>query len=84
MLELLRNLLSQKGSLSGIVIDEAEGMPSSAAYRARFKGLFRAYQRIGYTPRRDHTYEYRCRVARACQQLVARVHTRHNSDVGRQ
>jgi DNA invertase Pin-like site-specific DNA recombinase len=56
MLELLRRLLARKGSLSGIIIDEAEDMPSSAAYRARFKSLFRAYQLIGYTPQRDHTY----------------------------
>jgi len=56
MLELLRRLLAEKGSLSGILIDEADGMPSSAAYQNRFKGLLRAYQLIGYTPERDHTY----------------------------
>jgi hypothetical protein len=56
MLELLRRLLAQKGSLSGILIDEADGMPSSSAYRSRFKTLLRAYQLIGYTPQRDHSY----------------------------
>ena len=56
MLGLLRRLLEEKGTLSGILIDQAEGMPCSAAYRDRFKGLFRAYQLIGYTPRRDHSY----------------------------
>jgi len=80
MLELLRHLLSRKGSLSGIIIDEAEGMPSSAAYRGRFKSLFRAYQLIGYTPQRDHTYveinrilreHYRAQVADIVRELQA-------------
>ena len=56
MLGLLRRLLEERGTLSGILIDETEGMPCSAAYRDRFNGLFRAYQLIGYTPRRDHSY----------------------------
>ncbi len=56
MLRLLRRLLETKGTLSGILIDESEDMPSSAAYRHRFRGLLRAYQLIGYTPRRDHAY----------------------------
>jgi len=56
MLELLRRLLAEKGVLSGILIDEAADMPSSAAYKSRFKSLLRAYQHIGYTPQRDHAY----------------------------
>jgi hypothetical protein len=56
MLELLRRLLAEKGTLSGILIDEAEGMPSSSAYRSRFKSLLRAYELIGYTPQRDHSF----------------------------
>ena len=56
MLALLRRLLAQKGTLSAILIDEADGMPSSSAYIFRFKGLLRAYQLIGYTPQRDHKY----------------------------
>jgi DNA invertase Pin-like site-specific DNA recombinase len=56
MLELLRRLLAQKGTLSAILIDEADGMPASGAYIRRFKGLLRAYQLIGYTPQRDHRY----------------------------
>jgi DNA invertase Pin-like site-specific DNA recombinase len=56
MLTLLRQLLAQKGSLSGVLIDEAEGMPSSSAYRSRFKSLHRAYGLIGYTPERDLSF----------------------------
>jgi DNA invertase Pin-like site-specific DNA recombinase len=53
LLERLSALASSAGYLSGIVIDEAEGMPSSATYRHRFGSLARAYQLIAYTPDRD-------------------------------
>ncbi|HEV2515156.1 MAG TPA: recombinase family protein [Devosia sp.] len=56
MLEALRSLFEQHGVLSGITIDEAEGVPSSSAYRARFGSLLRAYGLVGYRPRRDYRY----------------------------
>ena len=56
MLRLLRRLLNERGSLSGILIDEETGIPSAGAYRSRFKSLLRAYELIGYTPQRDHRY----------------------------
>ncbi|WP_275477489.1 recombinase family protein [Aureimonas ureilytica] len=56
MLVALRNLLEQQGALSGMVIDETDGMPSSSAYRSRFGSLLRAYKLVGYTPRRDYAY----------------------------
>jgi hypothetical protein len=56
LLERLRALLSKIGSLSGVLIDEAEEMPSSAIYASRFGGLSRAYALIGYTPLRDFRY----------------------------
>ena len=56
MLDLLRDLLGRTGWLSGIVIDEAEGMPSSSAYQHRFGSLIRVYALVGYTPPRDYTY----------------------------
>lgn len=56
MLERLRNLLARIGELSGILIDEAEDMPSSTVYQSRFGGLTRAYALIGYTPLRDLRY----------------------------
>ena len=37
MLERLRNLFNRYGTLSGILIDETEDMPSSSAYRSRFR-----------------------------------------------
>jgi hypothetical protein len=42
--------------LSGIVIDECDGMPSSSAYSSRFGSLLRAYGLVGFTPDRDYRY----------------------------
>jgi DNA invertase Pin-like site-specific DNA recombinase len=56
MLELLRQLCDKHGCISGILIDEEDGVPSSSSYRSRFGSLCRAYGLIGYTPRRDYTY----------------------------
>ena len=56
MLTRLTGLLQETGWLSGLVIDEREDMPSSAAYRSRFGSLLRAYQLIGYSPGRDYDY----------------------------
>jgi hypothetical protein len=44
------------GWLSGIVIDEAEDMPSSSAYRHRFGSLVKAYHLIGYNPYTDYRF----------------------------
>ncbi|WP_175153163.1 recombinase family protein [Paraburkholderia ultramafica] len=56
MLDALRKLLLRYGYLSGIVIDEALGCPSSSAYTSRFGSLLRTYDLIGYTPARDYRY----------------------------
>jgi len=56
MLGALSNLLFVKGSLSGLIIDETEGCPSSSAYQSRFGNLLRAYQLVGFSP--DRAYRY--------------------------
>jgi DNA invertase Pin-like site-specific DNA recombinase len=56
LLQLLRNLLQQHGMLSGLIINEAADMPSSAIYAHRFQSLRRAYELIGYTPARNYSY----------------------------
>lgn len=56
MLRSLRDLFQRKGMLSGIVIDECDGMPSSSAYSARFGSLLRAYRLVGFSPDRDYRY----------------------------
>ncbi|UJB19213.1 recombinase family protein [Lysobacter gummosus] len=56
MLSQLRDLYARTGVLSGILIDEQVGMPSSSAYRQRFGGLIRAYTLVGFQPCRDYEY----------------------------
>ncbi|MCH4092020.1 recombinase family protein [Acetobacter sp.] len=56
LLRMLSDLLSLRGTLSGMIIDEVEDMPSTAAYRRRFGSLLRAYELIGYQPARDYRY----------------------------
>ena len=56
LLSLLQVVLEEEGSLSGLVIDERDGMPSSSLYRHRFGSLLRAYSLIGYGPDRDYRY----------------------------
>lgn len=56
MLERLRALLAKHSLLSSGLIDSAEGIPASSAYRARFGSLLRAYQLAGYRPNRDYGF----------------------------
>lgn len=56
LIQKLRNLYQHRGFLSGLIIDEAEGMPSSAAYIHRFGSLIRAYEAVGFTPDRDYQF----------------------------
>lgn len=56
MLQQLEKLWQTKGTLSGLLIDEHDNMPSSAVYRSRFGGLLKAYTLIGYKSDRDYAY----------------------------
>ncbi|MEO6246528.1 MAG: recombinase family protein [Opitutaceae bacterium] len=56
MLEKLRDILRLHGRISGVIIDEREDLPSSAAFRNRFGSLVQAYQLIGYTPETDFSF----------------------------
>jgi DNA invertase Pin-like site-specific DNA recombinase len=56
MLAELRTILATTGRLSGILINETPGIPSSNAYRHRFGSLYRAYALVGYNPGRDFAY----------------------------
>ena len=56
MLLALKELWARHGRISGLLIDEQEAMPSSAAFRSRFGSLIRAYQLIGYTPQIDYSF----------------------------
>jgi hypothetical protein len=56
MLAGLRDLLGRCGHLSGLIIDENGGLPSSSAYRSRFGSLLHAYHLVGFEPERDYEY----------------------------
>lgn len=56
MLDRLRAILAGHGILSGLIIDEVDGAPSSGAYRSRFGSLLRAYALVGFVPRQDYRY----------------------------
>jgi DNA invertase Pin-like site-specific DNA recombinase len=74
MLEKLRTLLKQHGRISGILIDEAEGLPSSTAFRHRFGTLVSAYRLIGYDPSIDFSFiEENRRLRKRHPEIVASV-----------
>ena len=56
MLDQLRTILGRHQTLSGLIIDEYDGAPSSSCYRSRFGGLLRAYALIGFKPKQDYSY----------------------------
>lgn len=56
MLELLSKILAKNGYLSGLIVDEFEGGPSSSTYQSRFGSLLRAYSLVGYVPEHDYRY----------------------------
>jgi DNA invertase Pin-like site-specific DNA recombinase len=56
MIQQLKALYLARGHLSGLIIDEADDLPSSTTYSSRFGSLGRAYQLVGFTPDRDLRY----------------------------
>jgi hypothetical protein len=74
MLEKLRGVLKEHGRISGIIIDEAESLPSSTAFRHRFGSLVAAYRLIGYTPGIDYSFiETNRKLRKRHPELVAAV-----------
>jgi len=79
LLDQLRRLLEHKGHLSGLLIDEAEGMASSSVYRNRFSSLIRAYKLIAYTPKRDYQFietnrQLRLMYPNVVSNVIERIH----------
>ena len=80
MLQTLKELWSRHGRISGLLIDEQDSMPSSAAFRHRFGSLIRAYQLVGYTPRTDYSFleinrDLRGRHPEVVQEVITRLST---------
>lgn len=74
MLEKLRTFLHQHGKISGILIDEAENMPSTSALRHRFGSLVTAYRLVGYDPHIDYSFiEINRRLRKEHQGIVSSV-----------
>ncbi|MCX7143817.1 MAG: recombinase family protein, partial [Proteobacteria bacterium] len=57
MLDRLRALYRDKGTLSVPIIDEAPDFPSAKSLARRFGGLTRAYELVGFTPMLDLQYQ---------------------------
>ena len=53
MLAALKCILELHGKITGTMIDDADDLPSSAAFRHRFGTLVSAYAMVGYTPPAD-------------------------------
>jgi DNA invertase Pin-like site-specific DNA recombinase len=74
MLEKLRSILTEHGRISGILIDEAEDLPSSSAFRNRFGSLVSAYRLIGYEPEIDYSFiELNRQIRRRHPEIMAEV-----------
>ncbi len=74
MIERLRALAVEHPSLSAALIDAADGLPPSTAYRTRFGSLIQAYRLAGCTPDRDYEYiEINCNLRKMYPQLVEDV-----------
>ena len=74
MLEQLKGLLESHGRLSGVLIDEQDGMSSSAAFRHRFGSLVQAYSLIGYAPAVDYSFiEENRRIRRMHPEIVSGI-----------
>jgi DNA invertase Pin-like site-specific DNA recombinase len=74
MLEALQRLLQDRGYLSGLIIDETDGLASSSAYQSRFGTLLRAYALVGFTPDCDYRYiEINRALRRMYPQILADV-----------
>jgi DNA invertase Pin-like site-specific DNA recombinase len=84
MLQTLKALWSRHGRISGLLIDEQESMPSTAAFRHRFGSLIRAYQLVGYTPSTDYSFievnrYLRLRHPEVVQEVITRLSAMHVS-----
>jgi len=74
MLEKLRGVLNQHGRICGMLIDEADGLPSSTAFRHRFGSLVSAYRLIGYDSGIDYSFiEINRKLRKAHPEIIASV-----------
>lgn len=56
MLDQLRSVLANNGTLTGALINQSQGVFSANTFFTRFGNLRRAYNKLGYTPQRDLSF----------------------------
>src|SRR5580698_10792266 len=82
MLDKLRGILSKHGRICGMLIDEADDLPSSTAFSHRFGSLVSAYRLIGYDPGIDYSFiEINRKLRKEHPEVVASV-IRRIQDLG--
>lgn len=77
ILERLRKLYADKGTLSGFLIDEAPDMPAATSVAKRFGSLPRAYALVGFTPARSFQHHETLRqLRRMYPEIIQRTQQR--------
>jgi len=82
LIERLRTLYRNRGFLSGMVINETEGMPSSTVYAYRFGSLIRAYELVGFAPTRDFRFVEANRILRRIHPTIVAETERRIAELG--
>lgn len=74
LLEHLKRLYKEAGTLSGFIIDQAPDMPSSHTYIYRFGSLSSAYEKVGIqSPRNLESLEINKRLRRMHPEIIERT-----------
>lgn len=84
LIDRLRCLYQSHQTLSGLIINSTDGMPSTAVYTHRFGSLVRAYQLVGYTPLRDFQYIEINRLLRRLHPTIVSQTLEHMAALGGQ
>jgi len=82
LIQMLVQLVKEHSDVSAHLIDQTDGMPSSATYRSRFGTLIEAYRLAGYTPCRDFSYVNINRRLRALHPTLVDVTVQRLESVG--
>jgi hypothetical protein len=56
LLKWLRKLLRKHSKITAKLINATKNMPSSSTYKNRFSTLYRAYELVGYAPKKDYSF----------------------------
>lgn len=82
LIDRLKSLYQSRGLLSGLIINETDGMPSPSVYAHRFGRLIRAYHMAGFTPDRDYRYLETNKILRRMHPEIVEKTERQIADLG--